>query len=149
MPAKWDSPPAGLMQVRAIVEAWQRQIFCNHFLNQFLGLSAVLLLYSGKAFAMTQSGLNVTIIGGGLAGALTARVLREHHNVTVLERSSDPAEVGAAINVAPNGTRILQKLNFDPTRTGSIPVGSIRTWNKSGEVVGDTQRDYAKDYGSP
>jgi salicylate hydroxylase len=98
---------------------------------------------------MISTGLNVTIIGGGIAGALAARVLREQHNVTVLERSTDPAEVGAAINVGPNGTRILAKLNFDLKRTGSIPVGNLRTWNKAGEMVGDTETDYEKEYGSP
>ena len=98
---------------------------------------------------MTSSGLKVTIVGGGLAGALAGRVLREHHSVTILERSSDPLEVGAAINVGPNGTRILQRLNFDQQKCGSIAVGQMRTWSKDGELKQDTHVDFIKDYGSP
>jgi salicylate hydroxylase len=91
----------------------------------------------------------VTVIGCGLAGALAARVLREQHTVAVLKRSTDPIEEGAAINVGLNGTKILARLNFDPLRTGSIPVGNLRTWNNAGEMVSDIETDYAKDYGSP
>ena len=48
---------------------------------------------------MTES-LNISVIGGGLAGALTARVLRERrYTIAILELTTDPLEVGAAINV--------------------------------------------------
>lgn len=98
---------------------------------------------------MTAANLKITIIGGGLAGALAGRVLREHHSVTILERSSDLYEVGAAINVGPNGSQILSKFNFDTTRCGSMSVGLLRTWNKEGKLLQSDEVDFIKDYGSP
>lgn len=91
--------------------------------------------------------LNITIIGGGLAGAFTARVLRERHNVTILERTTDPIEVGAAINVGPNGVRILAKYGFDREKVGSIPVRRIKNWNKDGKMLLENQINAKEEYG--
>lgn len=98
---------------------------------------------------MEGSGLRVVIIGGGLAGALAGRILREHHMVTILERSSDAYEVGAAINVGPNGVRILSTLGFDKTKVGCLEVGLTRTWNKEGKLLQEDTKDFIKEYGAP
>ncbi|PVH85179.1 FAD binding domain protein [Cadophora sp. DSE1049] len=95
------------------------------------------------------SGLRVVIIGGGIAGALTGRILREHHTVTILERSSDAYEVGAAINIGPNGARILSTLGFDKTKGGCLEVGLTRTWNKEGKLLQEDPKDFMKEYGAP
>jgi salicylate hydroxylase len=79
--------------------------------------------------------LNVTIIGAGIAGTLAARVLREKHNVTLLEKIGEGHELGAAINLGPNATRILDQYGFDRKRAGSISVGGTRTLTHEGKVI--------------
>ena len=41
--------------------------------------------------------LDIIVVGAGIAGLATARALREHHRVTVLESSRLKTETGAAI----------------------------------------------------
>ncbi|KAG5797859.1 hypothetical protein H9Q69_003087 [Fusarium xylarioides] len=92
--------------------------------------------------------LDVIIIGAGLAGLLAARVLREKHNVKVYERSSTPIEVGAAINVGPNGVRILDTLGFDRSRAGSLPVAATKVFTKEGHLQLDEKNSYVEKYGA-
>lgn len=92
--------------------------------------------------------LDVIIVGAGLAGTLAARVLREKHRVRVYERSSTPVEVGAAINIGPNGVKILDTLNFDRSRAGSLSVGATKIFTKEGRLTLDNQHDYANIYGA-
>ena len=70
-----------------------------------------------------------------LPGALSARVLGERHYVTILERTTDLTEVGAVINVGPNGVRILAKYGFFREKAGSIPVSRTKSWNKDSKVL--------------
>ena len=85
---------------------------------------------------MAQS-LNITIIGGGIAGLACARVLREHHNVTVLERSSSNHEVGAALSVGPTAIPFLEKLGFDHHKAQTILWESTTSFDKSGKLLND------------
>ncbi|MFF3607001.1 FAD-dependent oxidoreductase [Streptomyces sp. NPDC002463] len=53
----------------------------------------------------------VAVIGGGIAGLTLALALRrEGVDCTVFERSPEPAEVGAGLQLAPNATRLLHRL---------------------------------------
>ena len=85
---------------------------------------------------MTKSlPLNVTIIGAGIAGLFAARVLREKHNVTILERSSGGNEVGAAVTPGPNATKWLTKYGWDPRRCGALPLVRVRVLDEHGTVI--------------
>ncbi|KAJ4190329.1 hypothetical protein NW755_005470 [Fusarium falciforme] len=95
-----------------------------------------------------ESPLNVVIVGAGLAGLLAARVLREKHNVKVYERASAPAEVGAAINIGPNGVRILDTLGFDRLNAGSQAVGATKIFTREGKLTLDERHNYAQKYGA-
>jgi len=95
-----------------------------------------------------QQRLSVIIIGGGLAGALAGRVLREKHDVTIYERSSNQTEVSAAITIGPNGVRILDTLHFDRCRAGSLPVKVTKVYDREGNLKLDKQIECAEKYGA-
>lgn len=56
----------------------------------------------------------VAVVGGGIGGLTTAIALREHGvEVTVFERASALREVGAAVALAANATRLLARFGLD------------------------------------
>ncbi|KAK4203299.1 putative salicylate hydroxylase [Triangularia verruculosa] len=57
-----------------------------------------------------DEGLHVIIIGAGLAGlaaALSTKLANPNHQVTILEAVKELQEVGAGLQITPNGTRLL------------------------------------------
>ncbi|KAL2846350.1 putative salicylate hydroxylase [Aspergillus pseudoustus] len=67
--------------------------------------------------------MNVIIVGGGIAGLSAAIGFRRAgHSVRIFERSSFLREVGAAINVCPNASRILLQWGFDTQRARLVPA---------------------------
>ncbi|KAH7384684.1 hypothetical protein BKA66DRAFT_83940 [Pyrenochaeta sp. MPI-SDFR-AT-0127] len=84
-----------------------------------------------------KPGLNVTIIGAGIAGLFAARVLREKHNVTILERSAAGNEIGAAVTPGPNATKWLYKYGWNPERCGALSLGKVRTVDHEGVLVSE------------
>lgn len=93
-------------------------------------------------------GLDIAIVGGGIAGALTARVLREAHRVTIYERANDAGEVGAAIALGPTAVKILESIGFDQERAGSIPAGLIKLYDHKGNPGHEKHMDTLKSYGA-
>jgi salicylate hydroxylase len=57
-----------------------------------------------------QEASDVIVVGGGIGGLANAYALASAgHRVTVLERASEFAEVGAGLQMAPNATRVLRE----------------------------------------
>ena len=84
--------------------------------------------------------LQVIIVGSGLAGLTAARILREHHHVTVYERGDAAiATGGQGIIIAPNGVKILESIGYDHDRAGGVPILGIRTYEKDGNVKEDME----------
>jgi NADPH-dependent 2,4-dienoyl-CoA reductase/sulfur reductase-like enzyme len=55
----------------------------------------------------------IVVVGAGIAGISAGLALSRHgHSVTILESSSQLGETGAGIQLAPNATRILQRLDI-------------------------------------
>lgn len=98
--------------------------------------------------ARSQPKLRFIIVGSGLVGLTTARVLREHHQVTVYERGNeDIATGGQGIVIYPNAVKILNTLGYDRERAGAIPQLGYRAYNKSGEVIADHELNLKSQYG--
>lgn len=82
---------------------------------------------------------NFTIAGGGIAGLATAIGLRRHGaSVTVLEQAEAIKEVGAGLQVSPNGARVLRALGLG---TGLKAIGvpaqavELRDYRRPGVVA--------------
>lgn len=62
---------------------------------------------------MDLSTLDITVIGGGIGGLTCALALRRRGaSVTVLEQAQQITEVGAGIQVSPNGLRVIEALGL-------------------------------------
>ncbi|KAK0639025.1 hypothetical protein B0T16DRAFT_462738 [Cercophora newfieldiana] len=67
---------------------------------------------------MSDEGVHLIVIGAGLAGlaaALSTKLANPLHTVTVLETVRELQEVGAGLQVTPNGTRLLSHWGLAPT----------------------------------
>lgn len=79
----------------------------------------------------------IGIVGGGIGGLTAAlALLRKGHDVTVFEQASELQEVGAGLQISPNGVRVLFDLGLEHEVRDICfePEGKeIRLWN-----TGDT-----------
>ncbi|KAF7191576.1 FAD-dependent urate hydroxylase, partial [Pseudocercospora fuligena] len=93
--------------------------------------------------------LNIAIVGSGLAGLTTARVLREHHNVTVYERgNADTATGGQGIIIASNGVNMLTPLSYNASKAGAVSINGLTTYNKDCTLLKDVNMDLVPRYGA-
>ncbi|TFL19808.1 FAD-dependent monooxygenase [Jannaschia formosa] len=68
----------------------------------------------------------VTVLGAGIAGLAAALALRDRGvSVEIVEQAERLTEVGAGLQIAPNGTRVLRALGIDPPGPESRAVHLI------------------------
>ena len=80
------------------------------------------------------------VIGGGIAGMASAAVLgRMGASVTVLEQAPKLTEIGAGLQVSPNGLCVLRALGLEPelVNRGALRANavSLRDYRRLGEVA--------------
>jgi len=82
---------------------------------------------------MAAAGLRVAVIGGGIGGLAAAlSLLRAGFDVQVYEQAGALGEIGAGIQISPNGSRLLHRLGLAEAlaRKGVRPVGvHQRRWD--------------------
>ena len=80
-----------------------------------------------------KNNLTIGIVGGGIGGLTAALALiRRGFDVTVFEQAPELQEVGAGLQVSPNGVRVLCSLGLEDQLTAASfePQGKeIRLWN--------------------
>ncbi|CRL19783.1 Aromatic-ring hydroxylase-like [Penicillium camemberti] len=80
--------------------------------------------------------LKVIVVGAGLGGLGAAIALnRAGHDVQVIEQSGFLNEVGAAIHVAPNASRILKEWECDFHTLQASKCNRLQVWNLAGELL--------------
>ena len=82
---------------------------------------------------MTESSPHVLIAGGGIGGATAAlAMLNAGIDCDVYEQAAELREVGAGLQLAPNGTRVLFAHGLESSvRRGGVETGdkTIRLWS--------------------
>ncbi|KAH7072043.1 hypothetical protein BKA63DRAFT_567972 [Paraphoma chrysanthemicola] len=80
--------------------------------------------------------LKVVIVGAGLGGLAAAIAMsRAGHDVEIFERSSFHNEVGAAIHLAPNATRVLTAWGCDMKQMDPVLCDHLSIWDNRGSFV--------------
>jgi salicylate hydroxylase len=78
---------------------------------------------------MSLIGQSITLLGAGIAGLACARALAlRGAEVTVLEQADAIREVGAGLQISPNGAAVLRALGLGEAldRAGTAATGSLR-----------------------
>ncbi|RBQ80951.1 hypothetical protein FVER14953_10647 [Fusarium verticillioides] len=80
--------------------------------------------------------LKVIIAGAGLGGLGAAIAMaRAGHNVEIFEQSRFINEIGAAIHIAPNATRVLKSWDIDFTELHAVLCNAIKIYDHKGKPI--------------
>ncbi|KAJ5313097.1 hypothetical protein PENANT_c018G09423 [Penicillium antarcticum] len=84
---------------------------------------------------MTDTPLNVLVVGAGIAGLSAAIALgKQGHRVVILEKSAFLREAGAAIHLPPNCTAVLRWMGVDPLDFGGTLIQEIHRYGYEGNL---------------
>jgi salicylate hydroxylase len=98
--------------------------------------------------------VDIAVIGGGIGGLTLALALRQCGIVAdVFEQSDELREVGAAVAIAANGSRVLRRLGLgdELARAAVVPTGlQYRHWRR-GSIIAEhpVGSVYARRFGAP
>lgn len=86
---------------------------------------------------MALRGRSIAVLGGGIAGLAVARALAlRGAEVTVLEQAEAISEVGAGLQISPNGLRVLDALGLgEPLRAAGLAAEAVALCDASGREV--------------
>jgi 2-polyprenyl-6-methoxyphenol hydroxylase-like FAD-dependent oxidoreductase len=87
---------------------------------------------------MDASPKTIIIIGAGIAGPTAAlRLTNDGHKCMIFERNPEPTTMGGAVNIAPNGMRLLERLGVgDGIRKKGYAVEALEIMEERGGVIG-------------
>src|SRR3989440_8096802 len=93
---------------------------------------------TGERELMEKDTLDVSIIGGGIGGLVTASALqRQGIQVTLFERNPELREIGAGLTLWANGVQVLRQLGLaDALATVSAPLTHFECWSWRGKSLG-------------
>ena len=100
---------------------------------------------------MASTTLDILIAGGGICGLSCAIALRRSgHTVRILERSQFSEEVGAAITVPPNASRVLRSWDLDFAKARMVKFQGVEYVTDQGEKTSYVDfSGYGETYGAP
>ena len=86
---------------------------------------------------MGLDAMKVAVVGSGIAGLAVAQALAQRGaDVTVLEQAPEIAEVGAGLQVSPNGARVLEELGLGaPLRQRAVTAQAVQLCDYRGAEV--------------
>jgi len=89
------------------------------------------------AITTKSEGLQIAIIGGGIAGLAAASILRQKHSVVIYESEPGPsAERGTAIGIGPNGSKLLRDaFGISAEKLRAVKCNGTRTHSVTGDVI--------------
>lgn len=100
---------------------------------------------------MAQPSRKAIVIGGGIAGPVTAILLRRAGiDVELFEAWPHATGIGSGLQIAPNGMHVLAELGIadELIRQGSI-AEAIDFYSQNGAVLGSINQDMQRRFGQP